>query len=111
MGVIPLLHDMLLFWSTDQDKQGRLDVTSILVGLIVAGIVIVIVGLLIWYFCHAKWKDNLSRSTWVRGSLLLLTNYTAAWENASYSQVRCKPHMCLYIYDSIYRLGPINQQM
>lgn len=48
---------------TDQDKQGRVDVTSLLVGLITAGVVIVIVGLLIWYFCQAKWKNNLDRST------------------------------------------------
>lgn len=48
---------------TDQDKQGRVDVTALLVGLITAGVAIVITGLLIWYFCQAKWKNNPNRST------------------------------------------------
>lgn len=56
---------------TDSDKQGRVDVTSLLVGLIAAGVVIVIAGLLIWYFCQTKWKNNLTRLKWVTRSLLL----------------------------------------
>lgn len=48
---------------TGQENQGRVDVTSLLVGLITAGIAIVIVGLLIWYFCQTKWKNSPNRST------------------------------------------------
>lgn len=62
---------MMGSWSTEHDKPGPVDVTSLLVGLIVAGIVIVVAGLLIWYFCQVKWKDNLSRSRRVRRFLLL----------------------------------------
>lgn len=47
---------------TEHNKPGPVDVTSLLVGLIVAGIVIIVAGLLIWYFCQVKWKDNQSRS-------------------------------------------------
>lgn len=47
---------------TDQNKEGRVDVVSLLVGLITAGIVIVVVGLLIWYLCQVKWKNNPTRS-------------------------------------------------
>lgn len=46
----------------DQNKQGRVDVTSLLVGLVTAGVVIVLVGILIWYFCQTKWKTNPNRS-------------------------------------------------
>ncbi|CAG05707.1 unnamed protein product, partial [Tetraodon nigroviridis] len=57
------------FWNeytSDQDKRGRVDVTSLLVGLITAGVVVVIVGLLIWYFCQNKWKNNPNRSSSIR---------------------------------------------
>uniref|UniRef100_H2SRB4 Proline rich Gla (G-carboxyglutamic acid) 4 (transmembrane) n=1 Tax=Takifugu rubripes TaxID=31033 RepID=H2SRB4_TAKRU len=57
------------FWKEyiqEHDKPGPVDVTSLLVGLIVAGIVIIVAGLLIWYFCQVKWKDNLGRSSSIR---------------------------------------------
>lgn len=53
------------FWkayTSNQNKQGRVDVTSLLVGLVTAGVVIVLVGILIWYLCQTKWKKNPNRS-------------------------------------------------
>lgn len=64
------IPDTDTFWkkyTAEKDKQpSRLDVTSLLVGLIAAGIAIVIIGLLIWYFCHGRFKDNFSRAGSVR---------------------------------------------
>lgn len=45
------------FWKTysyaDQVKPpSRLDVTALLIGLIAAGVTIIIIGLLLWYCCH-----------------------------------------------------------
>lgn len=58
------------FWkkyTADKDKnQSRVDVTSLLVGLIAAGVAIVIVGLLVWYFCQGRCKDNMSRASSIR---------------------------------------------
>uniref|UniRef100_A0A8C6SL29 Proline rich Gla (G-carboxyglutamic acid) 4 (transmembrane) n=1 Tax=Neogobius melanostomus TaxID=47308 RepID=A0A8C6SL29_9GOBI len=58
------------FWkkyTEDQSqKPGRLDVTSLLIGLIVAGVVLLIVSLLAWYFCHGKCKDDMSRASSIR---------------------------------------------
>ncbi|XP_070822632.1 transmembrane gamma-carboxyglutamic acid protein 4 [Chaetodon trifascialis] len=57
------------FWkdyTTNKDKPGRVDVTSLLVGLIAGGVVLVIVGLLVWYFCQGKCKDDFSRTSSVR---------------------------------------------
>lgn len=51
----------MIIFPTEKDKRGRVDVTSLLVGLIAGGVVIVIVGLLVWYFCQAKWKGSVSR--------------------------------------------------
>ncbi|XP_047437263.1 transmembrane gamma-carboxyglutamic acid protein 4 [Mugil cephalus] len=64
---IPATND---FWKKYIDKgnrQSRVDVTSLLVGLITAGVAIIIAGLLIWYFCHNKCKNNMSRESSVRG--------------------------------------------
>lgn len=56
------------FWkkyTEDQgQKPGRVDVTSLLIGLIATGVVLVIVGLLAWYFCHGK--GDLSRASSIR---------------------------------------------
>uniref|UniRef100_A0A665V8Y7 Proline rich Gla (G-carboxyglutamic acid) 4 (transmembrane) n=1 Tax=Echeneis naucrates TaxID=173247 RepID=A0A665V8Y7_ECHNA len=58
------------FWkkyTADKDKRPtRIDITSLLVGLITAGVTIVIFGLLIWYFCQGKCKDNFSRTSSIR---------------------------------------------
>lgn len=57
------------FWKTyisDKEKPGRVDVTALLVGLIAGGVVIVIVGLLIWYYCQGKMKGRVSRGPSVR---------------------------------------------
>lgn len=61
---------VLLYWwltvvdrfPTEKDKRSRVDVTSLLVGLIAGGVVIVIAALLIWYFCQVKWKGGMSRA-------------------------------------------------
>ncbi|XP_041661726.1 transmembrane gamma-carboxyglutamic acid protein 4 [Cheilinus undulatus] len=58
------------FWkkyTEEKEKRAsRVDVTSLLVGLIGVGVAIVIVGLLVWYFCQGKCKDNLSRTSSIR---------------------------------------------
>ncbi|XP_071385210.1 transmembrane gamma-carboxyglutamic acid protein 4 [Centroberyx affinis] len=58
------------FWkkyNEDKDKRpSRLDVTSLLVGLIAAGVAVVIIGLLLWYFCQGKCKDDFSRTSSIR---------------------------------------------
>ncbi|XP_008285306.1 transmembrane gamma-carboxyglutamic acid protein 4 [Stegastes partitus] len=59
-----------VFWkeyTADKNKgPSRVDVTSLLVGLIAAGVAIVVIGLLVWYFCQGKCKDNLSRGSSIR---------------------------------------------
>ncbi|XP_023251003.1 transmembrane gamma-carboxyglutamic acid protein 4 [Seriola lalandi dorsalis] len=58
------------FWkkyTEDKDKRPtRVDVTSLLVGLIAAGVAIVIFGLLMWYFCQGKCKSDFSRASSIR---------------------------------------------
>ncbi|GAA6235200.1 transmembrane gamma-carboxyglutamic acid protein 4 [Lates japonicus] len=58
------------FWkkyTADKDKHPtRVDVTSLLVGLIAGGVAIVIFGLLLWYFCQGKCKDDFSRASSIR---------------------------------------------
>ncbi|KAM9817681.1 transmembrane gamma-carboxyglutamic acid protein 4 [Neosynchiropus ocellatus] len=53
------------FWKkyiADKERRSaRVDVTSLLVGLIIAGIAVVILCLLLWYFCQGKCKDGLNR--------------------------------------------------
>ncbi|XP_059209253.1 transmembrane gamma-carboxyglutamic acid protein 4 [Centropristis striata] len=59
-----------VFWkeyTSDKDRRpSRIDVTSLLVGLIGAGVAIVIIGLLVWYYCQGKCKDNFSRTSSIR---------------------------------------------
>lgn len=59
------------FWkkyTEDQNQRpGRVDVTSLLIGLIVAGVSLVIVSLLTWYFCQGKCKGDMSRASSIRG--------------------------------------------
>lgn len=58
------------FWkkyTEDQaQKSGRVDVTSLLIGLIAVGVVLVIVGLLAWYFCHGKGDESRASSIRMR---------------------------------------------
>lgn len=58
------------FWkkyTEDKDQRpSRVDVTSLLVGLVAAGVSVVIVGLLVWYFCQGKCKDDFSRASSIR---------------------------------------------
>lgn len=53
------------FWkeytSGNSKNPSRVDVTSLLLGLIGAGVAIIVIGLLVWYFCHGKCKGNMSR--------------------------------------------------
>ncbi|XP_051953322.1 transmembrane gamma-carboxyglutamic acid protein 4-like [Xyrauchen texanus] len=53
--------DTNAFWSAyrvDKDESSsKVDVTALLVGIISAGVFIVVVGLLIWYFCQGRNKD------------------------------------------------------
>lgn len=59
---VPATNDFWKKYTADQDSHSsRVDVTSLLVGLITAGVVLVVAGLLIWYFCQGKCKNNLSR--------------------------------------------------
>uniref|UniRef100_A0A3B5M1S7 Proline rich Gla (G-carboxyglutamic acid) 4 (transmembrane) n=1 Tax=Xiphophorus couchianus TaxID=32473 RepID=A0A3B5M1S7_9TELE len=41
--------------------SSRVDVTGLLVGLICAGVVVVILGVLIWYLCRSTFKSGFSR--------------------------------------------------
>ncbi|XP_061671473.1 transmembrane gamma-carboxyglutamic acid protein 4 isoform X2 [Syngnathoides biaculeatus] len=58
------------FWkkytAEKDDRPSRVDITSLLVALIVVGVVVVLVGLLGWYFCPGKCKDDFSRASSVR---------------------------------------------
>ncbi|XP_077569524.1 transmembrane gamma-carboxyglutamic acid protein 4 [Stigmatopora nigra] len=58
------------FWKkyTAEKEKGptRVDVTSLLVALIVLGVIFVLLGLLSWYFCPSKCKDDFSRASSVR---------------------------------------------
>lgn len=58
------------FWKkyteAQSQKPGRVDVTSLLIGLISGGVVLVVVALLAWYFCQGKCKDDMSRASSIR---------------------------------------------
>ncbi|KAL1007714.1 hypothetical protein UPYG_G00090610 [Umbra pygmaea] len=55
-----------IFWKQyiegKDNRPSRLDVTALLVGLIVAGVSVIIIGLLVWYFCQGRCKDDHSHS-------------------------------------------------
>ncbi|XP_072321038.1 transmembrane gamma-carboxyglutamic acid protein 4 [Eucyclogobius newberryi] len=59
-----------IFWKIYTEDKGqrpsRVDVTSLLIGLIAAGVVLVFVALLAWYFCKGKCKDDMSRASSIR---------------------------------------------
>ncbi|XP_070764192.1 transmembrane gamma-carboxyglutamic acid protein 4 [Enoplosus armatus] len=64
---VQVTEDFWKKYTADKDKRpSRVDVTSLLVGLIASGVAIVIVGLLVWYFCQGKCKDNFSRANSIR---------------------------------------------
>ncbi|KAM9366709.1 transmembrane gamma-carboxyglutamic acid protein 4 [Symphorus nematophorus] len=63
---IPATDEFWKKYTADKDKRGRVDVTSLLVGLIASGVALVIIGLLVWYFCQGKCKDDLSRANSIR---------------------------------------------
>ncbi|XP_056268793.1 transmembrane gamma-carboxyglutamic acid protein 4 [Pseudoliparis swirei] len=65
---IPATEDFWKQYSAEKDKRHtRVDVTALLVGLVAVGVVIVIGGLLLWYFCHGKCKTfNRANSIQVR---------------------------------------------
>uniref|UniRef100_A0A3Q3WSB9 Gla domain-containing protein n=1 Tax=Mola mola TaxID=94237 RepID=A0A3Q3WSB9_MOLML len=63
---IPATDNFWKAYTSEMDKGGRVDVTALLVGLITGGVVIIVIGFLVWYFCQAKWKDSLSRTNSVR---------------------------------------------
>ncbi|CAN9506990.1 unnamed protein product [Ophioblennius macclurei] len=58
---IPLTNNFWNKYTSDNKSPSKVDVTSLLVGLITAGVAIIVAGLLGWYFCQAKCKNNLSR--------------------------------------------------
>uniref|UniRef100_A0A3Q3JK81 Gla domain-containing protein n=1 Tax=Monopterus albus TaxID=43700 RepID=A0A3Q3JK81_MONAL len=58
---IPDTDDFWKKYTEDKNKSPTVDVTSLLVGLIVAGVAIIITAVLFWYFCHGKCKGNFSR--------------------------------------------------
>ncbi|XDV29668.1 hypothetical protein PO909_032740 [Leuciscus waleckii] len=50
------------------ESQSKVDVTALLVGIISAGVFIIIVGLVIWYFCQGRNKDHGFRGSFRRRS-------------------------------------------
>ncbi|XP_041850529.1 transmembrane gamma-carboxyglutamic acid protein 4 [Melanotaenia boesemani] len=58
------------FWKKYTEDQGqrpsRIDVVSLLVGIISAAVAAVLIGILIWYFCRGKCKSDLSHQSSVR---------------------------------------------
>ncbi|XP_028999436.1 transmembrane gamma-carboxyglutamic acid protein 4 [Betta splendens] len=55
------IPDTDAFWKTyleEKDKGPRVDVTALLVGLIASGVALVIIVLLMWYFCKGKRKSS-----------------------------------------------------
>ncbi|XP_026143780.1 transmembrane gamma-carboxyglutamic acid protein 4-like [Carassius auratus] len=66
---IPDTDDFWKKYKKDQgESQSKVDVTALLVGIITAGVFIVIVGLLIWYFCQGRNKDYGFRGSFRRRS-------------------------------------------
>ncbi|KAM3625799.1 uncharacterized protein V6R79_017735 [Siganus canaliculatus] len=63
---VPETDDFWKSYTSEKNKHTRVDVTSLLVGLIAGGVALVILGLLIWYFCQGKCKGNMSRANSIR---------------------------------------------
>lgn len=64
---ITLTNEFWKKYTADKENGNlRVDVTSVLVGLICSSVGVVIIGLLAWYFCRGKCKDDLSRTSSVR---------------------------------------------
>lgn len=64
---IPDTNNFWKKYTEDQSQRpGRVDVTSLLIGLIAAGVVLLIVALLTWYFCQGKCKDGMSHASSIR---------------------------------------------
>ncbi|XP_055088528.1 transmembrane gamma-carboxyglutamic acid protein 4 isoform X2 [Periophthalmus magnuspinnatus] len=64
---IPETVELCNVMSTDKGQRpNRVDVTSLLIGLITAGVVLVFMGLLAWYLCQGKCKDDISRASSIR---------------------------------------------
>ncbi|XP_061882621.1 transmembrane gamma-carboxyglutamic acid protein 4 [Entelurus aequoreus] len=63
----PATNDFWKKYTAEKEKQSsKVDITSLLVALVVVGVIIVLVGLLSWYFCPGKCKDDFSRTSSVR---------------------------------------------
>lgn len=64
---IPDTNNFWRKYTEDQHQRpSRVDVTSLLIGIIAAGVVLLIVALLTWYFCQGKCKADLSRASSIR---------------------------------------------
>ncbi|TMS12934.1 Transmembrane gamma-carboxyglutamic acid protein 4 [Larimichthys crocea] len=59
---IPATDEFWKKYTADKDKGSRVDVTSLLVGLIAGGVALVIVCLLVWYFCQGNCKSGRTNS-------------------------------------------------
>lgn len=66
------IPDTNTFWKSyteaKGDSQSKVDVTVLLVGIISAGVFIIIIGLLIWYFCQGRNKNDGFRGSFRRRS-------------------------------------------
>ncbi|XP_061820206.1 transmembrane gamma-carboxyglutamic acid protein 4 isoform X1 [Nerophis lumbriciformis] len=63
----PATNDFWKKYTAEKEKQSsKVDITSLLVALVVVGVIIVLVGLLSWYFCPGKCKNDFSRASSVR---------------------------------------------
>ncbi|XP_054627690.1 transmembrane gamma-carboxyglutamic acid protein 4 [Dunckerocampus dactyliophorus] len=63
----PATNDFWKKYIAEKEEQpSRVDITSLLVALVVVGVIFVLVGLLSWYFCPGKCKDDFSRASSVR---------------------------------------------
>ncbi|XP_028257049.1 transmembrane gamma-carboxyglutamic acid protein 4 [Parambassis ranga] len=64
---VPATNDFWKKYTAEKDNRpARVDVTSLLVGLIAAGVATVIICLLVWYFCQGKCKKDFSRASSIR---------------------------------------------
>ncbi|XP_049575064.1 transmembrane gamma-carboxyglutamic acid protein 4 [Syngnathus scovelli] len=64
---VPATNDFWKRYTAEKDKAAaRVDITSLLVSLIVVGVIFVMLGLLSWYFCPGKCKNDFSQVSSVR---------------------------------------------